>query len=44
LQFGKTWFISLSLFLLAFSRCSDYNRHLERAKKILGFDIPNQLR
>jgi hypothetical protein len=29
LQFGKTWFISSSLFLLAFSRCSGYNRSLK---------------
>jgi hypothetical protein len=44
LQFGETWFISFSLFLLALSRCSGFNQHLERVKKVLGFDIPNQMR
>lgn len=41
LQFGKTWFISLSLFLLAFSRCSGYNRRLEGVKRFwdLTFQI-----
>ena len=33
LHFRKTWFISFSLFLLAFSRCSVYNHSLERVKK-----------
>jgi hypothetical protein len=33
LHFGKTWFISCSLFLLEFSRCSVYNHSLERVKK-----------
>jgi hypothetical protein len=33
LQFGKTWFITSSLFLLAFSRCSGYNRSLKGRKE-----------
>jgi hypothetical protein len=32
LQFRKTWFISFSLFLLAFSRCSRYNRLVQRVE------------